>query len=219
MHRLVVFGTAILAAAFIVAMGMQLPEVVASHFSAGGKPDASLSRAPFVALMSLLAAVLPPTVWWLQVWQASRGAPKIPSAAYWLSAERRASTLHWLSGHAAVFSVTTSLFLCWVFWLVVKANTSATSSLSLASFYGALLIYLLFTSAWVAALYLRLGGHVASNPTLNRTRYGMPPWPCGASVDLAPRGQGRTPSRAGWLQVRRHEPGVHRSRRTGRMLA
>ena len=35
------------------------------------------------------------------------------------------------------------------------------------------------------------------NTTLNRTRYGMPPWPRSASVDLAPHGQGSTPPRAG----------------------
>ena len=35
------------------------------------------------------------------------------------------------------------------------------------------------------------------NTTLNRTRYGMPPWPFGATVHLEPHGQGSTPPRAG----------------------
>jgi len=37
----------------------------------------------------------------------------------------------------------------------------------------------------------------APNFSLNRTRYGMPPWPFGAAVHLAPHGQGSTPPRAG----------------------
>jgi len=38
---------------------------------------------------------------------------------------------------------------------------------------------------------------VPSNPTLNRTANGMPPWPRSVFVHHAPRGQGGTPSSAG----------------------
>ena len=52
----------------------------------------------------------------------------------------------------------------------------------------------LVASATVAVLMLR---NACPNTTLNRTRYGMPPWPCSAAVHLAPHGQGSTPPRAG----------------------
>ncbi len=52
----------------------------------------------------------------------------------------------------------------------------------------------LVASAGLGLLALR---NACPNSALNRTRYGMPPWPCGAAVHLAPHGQGSTPSRAG----------------------
>jgi len=52
----------------------------------------------------------------------------------------------------------------------------------------------LVASAGLSLLAMR---NACPNTTLNRTRYGMPPWPFGATVHLAPHGQGSTPPRAG----------------------
>jgi hypothetical protein len=49
--------------------------------------------------------------------------------------------------------------------------------------------------------YQRLSAtRVLPNPSLERTRNGMAPWPRGAVVHVAPRGQGATPSSAAQLK-------------------
>lgn len=161
MHKFIVFGAAVLAVAFIVAMGVQLPELVASHFDSSGKPNVIMARAPFVTIMAFAAGVLPVFTWWLQVHQARNDSAGIRNAAYWFSPERRAETRHWISGHAAVFSVVTTLFLCFVYGLVYFANTSS-RLLPTAPFLTGLVIYLLFVAAWVVALHVRFRGGPAA---------------------------------------------------------
>lgn len=154
MHRLVVLAIALVAAVFIVGTGAHLPDVVASHFSASGKADGFLPRTPFVILMVVLASGLPPFTWWLQVRQAHNSSAKIANASFWFAAERRASTVRWLSGHAAVFSAATSAFICYVFWLVYLANSSQ-GTLPTFLFFSGLAVYLVFTVLWVLAMKRR----------------------------------------------------------------
>ncbi len=73
MPRIVVFLTSALSTFFVLWLGRDLPEHVASHFGILGEPDSCLPRATFVALFAVICAVLPTLVWWLQVQSAKRG--------------------------------------------------------------------------------------------------------------------------------------------------
>lgn len=154
MHRFVVFGSDFLAALFIVGVGAQLPDVVASHFNASGKPDGFLPRTPFVILMVVIAGGLPPLTWWLQVRQARNSSAKIGNASFWFAPERHAATVRWLSGHAATFSAATAAFISYVFWLVYLANSSL-GTLPALPFFSGLAVYLVFAVLWVLAMKRR----------------------------------------------------------------
>jgi hypothetical protein len=161
MHRLLVFGSALLAVGFIVGVGAMLPEVVASNFGVSGKPNAFMPRTPFVALMSLLAGGLPPLIWWLQVRLACNSTAKISNPSFWFAPQRREATTQWLSRHAAVVSVATSVFFSYVFWLVYIANGPG-AALPTTPFVFGLVAYLLFTAGWVLALKFRFRGRIGA---------------------------------------------------------
>lgn len=156
MSRLVVLLTAVLAAAFVLASGASLPATVVSHFDASGQPDGTAAKRGFLVGMASITSVLPLFVWWMQVRSIRSGKVRIPNRDYWFAAGRRPSSERWLRGHAACFSVATTLFLCFVFWLVVRANAQgAAARLDGSLFWPALVAYVGVALAWALAPRLR----------------------------------------------------------------
>lgn len=155
MHKPIVLLTALCGVAFVLALGTQLPAVVASHFGPSGQPDGSMSRTTFVGLMAVLVGLLPILIWWIQYRSATSGRANIAHREYWFAAERRESTHRWLSAHAAIFSVVTTVFLCFDYWLVVVAHRSPEVALPSGVFWTAVALYLVFTGGWAYALHAR----------------------------------------------------------------
>lgn len=140
------------AAAFIgVTSRCSLPAVVASHFNAAGVANGFMTRALYVPFTFAFAVVLP----LLLVFLSSRALnnPKarinLPNHEYWLAPERRAETADFVRRHLARFASMLALLVCYVHWLVVRANALVPPSLSSFRFLGGLGVFLIFTGVWV----------------------------------------------------------------------
>jgi len=155
MPRFIVIAAAAIGMIFVFLLGSQLPDTVASHFSASGKPDGSASREFFVVGMAVLNGAVPVLMWWLQDRAIRQGKARVPNRDFWFSAERRQAAVGWLRGHAAVFSVATTVFLSFVFWLVVRANTKEPAELEVSLLWPVLAAYIAGAVAWSIAPHVR----------------------------------------------------------------
>lgn len=109
-----------------------LPENIASHFDAQGKPDGWMTRTRYLQSMAALGLVTP--LFLLGIGLAIRSVPNdfinVPHAHYWLSAEHRSETNRYF---AISFAWMACLVTGQVFalnWLVIEANREATPRLS-----------------------------------------------------------------------------------------
>ncbi len=145
------------AALFIVATGMQLPPLVASHFDLAGHANAFMARGKYLTLMVLLAAGLP-----LLMAASARWLTRLPDALinlpnkdYWLAPERRSRSLAALSTHLERLCWALALFLCYLHWLIVRAQGGPKPHLAQGPFVGGLLLFLGFVVLWLVLLYRR----------------------------------------------------------------
>jgi len=144
------------AVVFVVQSSQGLPAVVASHFVAGGTPDAFMSRAGYTVFMALLTLGLP-LLFPLVLQLASRLPPSmlnLPHRDYWLAPERKAATFQYLVGHGTVFGGLLLVFVCLVHWQVVQANAAQPPRLAEAPFLVALAAFILCTLAWLGVFFL-----------------------------------------------------------------
>ena len=155
MHRTVVFLTSTLGALFVLWLGSQLPDTVASHFGLSGAANSHLPRSTFVVFYALICSALPTLVWWLQDRAAARGKANIPNASYWFSPANAAATRQFISKHAAWFSALLGAFLCFIFWLIFQANSPGfgPTLMQMNKFYFGLLVFLLATALWLYTLH------------------------------------------------------------------
>ena len=156
MNRVLVLSSGAIGAILVLWLGRGLPDRVASHFGPSGVADSFMPRPMFLGLMLAVTAVLPVLVWLMQIRAAKNKTAKIPNAEYWLSPERRASTVAFIEAHAAIFSVSLTAFMVYVTWAVVGANepTGHLPALNIKSFLLSVGLFLLFTVGWVG--YLRV---------------------------------------------------------------
>jgi hypothetical protein len=98
-----------------------------------------------VAASALLVRKLPPQL------------VNLPNKRYWLAPERRAESLAALGALSRGFAAGLAVFLCFVHWLVVRANASRPPRLDETWFLAGLAAFGLTTLAWLVALYRRFG--------------------------------------------------------------
>ncbi len=113
-----------IAAVFILLSGRSLPPVVASHFAASGRPDGFMPRTAYLGLM-LFITVAVPLLLALGLSSVRFVPPRyfsLPNREYWLAPERRDETFAFIHGHGMYLSALLTAFLCFVHWLVVRAN-------------------------------------------------------------------------------------------------
>ena len=153
MIRILVFIASSTAAFFVLLLGSQLPDTVASHFGLSGKADGSMSRDAFVAIMCVVTAATPSLVWWVQDWATRHKKLSIPEADYWLAAERIETTREFINKHGALLSVMLAVFLAYNFWLVSAANIAASepgaARLNITLFLAGLAVFLALVAAWL----------------------------------------------------------------------
>lgn len=143
-----------LAAAFILLSGQSLPPVVASHFAAGGRADGFMPRSAYLGLMLFITVAVPLLLAFTH--GVVRFVPpqlvSLPNRDYWLAPERAAETFAYLRRHGMLMSALLAAFLCFVHWLVVRANALQPPRLPESWFIAGLVVFLLALAVWLGVL-------------------------------------------------------------------
>ncbi|MBV8210813.1 MAG: hypothetical protein JO133_12210 [Burkholderiaceae bacterium] len=149
-------------AAFVWITSLGLPDVVASHFGGGGGANGFMSRGTYVGVMLLVVAGAPTLLGAVSHFGIGSVNSRInlPSRAYWLAPERRAETVSYLQRHLVNVGTALIVFLCYVHWLVVRANRLQPPRLSSSAITVGLAAFLMF--ALVSGV--RLGWHFRRPP-------------------------------------------------------
>ena len=141
------------AAVFVLLSGSALPPVVASHFAASGDANGCMPRRLYLGFMLALTVGLPLLL--VCAHGAVRFLPprfiNLPHREYWLAPERRAATFAFLQAQSTYLAALLAVFLCFVHWLVVRANAVQPPRLSGPLFVAGLILFLLALVVWIRA--------------------------------------------------------------------
>ena len=159
MHRTVFVILLLLGAAFVWFTSSGLPAVVASHFGPDGTANGYSGKGAYTALMLALVVGVPGLVAATALWIRTRPASAInlPNKDYWLAPARRDATLATLASLCRWFALALAAFLCFVHWLVVRANALEPPRLHESGFYAALAIFAAANIACMIFLFRRFG--------------------------------------------------------------
>jgi uncharacterized membrane protein len=131
-----------------------LPERVASHFGADGRPNDWMARWSFVAIYIGMMAFL--TFIFIAVPKCIRTIPRglinLPNKDYWLSPEHVDETIEIFGALMAEFGSATLLLLIVVFHLAFQANIEG-GNLDTAVAWVSIGAYLMFSIFWTIRLY------------------------------------------------------------------
>jgi uncharacterized membrane protein len=142
------------AAVFVIRTGNALPDVVATHFGPSGEANGLMARAFFVRFMLIFVVVLPLTLSFLigRLLKLPDTRINIPHREYWLAPERRADTVGRLQRHMQFFGALLAVFLCYVFWQVVQANSHSPPVLDNVRFSTGLATFMAALVTWIVIL-------------------------------------------------------------------
>lgn len=142
------------AAVFIFVSSRQLPALVASHFDAAGRVNGHMTRGLYLAVMLLVSIVVPLLLVVIPSRALARPGARInlPNRDYWLAPERREETIRFLARQMAFFACLVLIFLCYVQWLVVRANALTPPMLDSRALFAGLAAFLVCTLSWIARL-------------------------------------------------------------------
>jgi uncharacterized membrane protein len=145
------------AGAFVWLTSVDLPPVVASHFGPGGAANGFMDKNTYTVLMLALVVGVPALV--ASSAQLVRVLPpqliNLPNRQYWLAPERRAATLEALASLTLRFAVALAVFLCFVHWLVIRANAVQPPRLPETWLFVGLAVFGAATLAWLVMLFRR----------------------------------------------------------------
>ena len=133
----------------------QLPDVVASHFGAAGKPDAWSGKGAFLAVYLISAGmnalIFLGIVFGIQTMPTSM--LNLPNKEYWLSEERRQETFQFFTQYFMWFGSATCLLLLDVFHQTFMVHLGNASTLRHP--WLSIGLYLGFSFAWCIGLFIR----------------------------------------------------------------
>jgi hypothetical protein len=149
-------AASVAAAAFIWLTSAALPPVVASHFDGAGHPNGFTPRWLYVALLVLIVFSVPLLLSIAPLIASGRVGERLnlPNKSYWLHPDRRDGTLDYIATHARWFAYGVTVFLCYVHWLVVRANAVQPAQLSSPALIAGLVAFFIALLAWLAVLYV-----------------------------------------------------------------
>jgi len=132
-----------------------LPDIVATHFGATGRPDAWAPKAMFLKIYLLTLAFT--TAVFLGIVFALSRLPSsminLPDRGYWLAPERKKETVDFLFHYFLWFASATILLLCDVMHQAIQVHLGKAESLPHPV--ASLACYLGFTALWLAGLFMR----------------------------------------------------------------
>ena len=150
----IIFGVMLLFAILYVTRTVgDLPPMVASHFDAGGYPNAFVTRSLYMRFVLGMSVGLPiAIVALLTVLYSNAKDMKLPNRDYWLAPEHIAQTRSMLVNHALWFGSTMVAMACYVHWLELGANRRAPPHLSNELILGGLIVFSLVMVGWIVVL-------------------------------------------------------------------
>jgi uncharacterized membrane protein len=133
-----------------------LPDRVASHFDAHGRPNGWSGKTMLFSLYAcvVILIVLISTATRLLFRRLPVSLINLPNRDYWLAPERRAESMAVLSRYMSGFWSATLIFLMSTMHLAFRVNLGWSRAVG-DWFFALLLGYLLFTIVWVAGLIKR----------------------------------------------------------------
>ena len=137
----------------------QLPEIVASHFDAHGVPNGWQTRTIFFAFF--VGSIVLATVVCFGVPLLIASVPpaliNLPHKEFWLSPERRHSSLAFLRAHFAWLGCAVLLVGIFAFEFSVRANFQPNKRFDTASLLYVLAVFGVFLIVWMGRLLARFG--------------------------------------------------------------
>jgi uncharacterized membrane protein len=146
------------AAALILSFTEQLPELVAVHFDASGRPNGFTTRegcrdfmlistlgAPlFIAIVTaLIPRLLPPSM------------VNIPHREYWLAPERARDSIAFMSEQGIWFACILVVFIADVDWMLVRANAVSPPAFPSSLFIATLMLFFCAVGFWAVCMFKR----------------------------------------------------------------
>jgi uncharacterized membrane protein len=145
------------AAVFIWLSSRSLPALVAAHFDIAGRANGYLPRQTYIAILLLITVLVPLLVVILSNRAFSHPDVRVnlPNRDYWLAPERREATVRFLARQMSLFAWLLVVFLCYMQWLVVRANALTPPTLDSRAFFSGLVLFLVCTLFWIMRLLRR----------------------------------------------------------------
>lgn len=144
-------------AAFLWLTYEQLPERVAGHFDARGRPDSVTSRGAMVRSMALIGLGLPLVI--IAVFTSLRFTParfiNIPHRDHWLSDEHRAESLRWIGRAGVWFACSLLLFVATIHYSMIRAHQVQPPQLDGATLWMAVALEFACVIALIVGIYRR----------------------------------------------------------------
>jgi uncharacterized membrane protein len=135
----------------------QMPDVVASHFNAGGAANGWQPKSAFFGVfvgVSVLATLIGFSLPWL-IGVMPVSLVNLPNKEYWLAQERMAETKAFLTGYFAWFACVIYLVLILTFDFAVHYNLHAEPPPDPARLWYILAGFLVFTVVWIIRMYAK----------------------------------------------------------------
>lgn len=144
----------LLLAGYLIWSAFVLPERVASHFDADGRPNGWMHRSVHLILMAAFGFVLPLLL--SGVFRIVRHVPvslvNIPNRDYWLTPERREEAFRKLSDHSLWFACLMSGFSIGMNHIVVQANLHPPPRISGTQVLVFVALFALGVGGWVIGM-------------------------------------------------------------------
>jgi uncharacterized membrane protein len=138
---------------FVTGTASELPPMVASHFDAGGQPNAFMTRGSYIRFVLCLCVGLPVLIVAILTVVYSRARElKLPNREYWMAPQRIDRTRSFLVAHAVWFGSLLVVLSCCIHWLELGANRQQPPHLPNQLFAACMIAFLIAMAAWIAAL-------------------------------------------------------------------
>jgi len=145
------------AAVYLLASIPALPERVATHFGAGGRPNGWMTRDGYRLFMLGFVVGLP-LFMVAMVGVLPRYVPRrtnVPNRDYWFAGERREAALAFMLAHACWLGVLMKAFMAAVHWSVAQANAANPVALATGPFVALIVAFVVLLAIWIAVLFRR----------------------------------------------------------------
>jgi uncharacterized membrane protein len=134
-----------------------LPERMASHFAASGAPNGWMTKSQFLEIYALTLLPALAVEFWVarRISKTSGARLHLPNKEYWLAPERREATFAYFESFFAWYGCALLFLLVFAMGLAMRANLNPPPQLPTGPIVSALVAFVLFNVAALAAMFRR----------------------------------------------------------------